>query len=186
MRAADRSWWPRNRVALALLVPALAGVWWSTGDVLRDGWLAEHPRVDVRPAGDGWATIEQTSVRLASLTRVDELEPEPGGEPWRPPRGYTAWSLVLDVRSTAEDALSCEAHLADRQGRLFGVPDRVPQLPGYVPSTFACGLPPEREEAGAQALFVLPSGIDPVEVRVTSGWTGGSALGPRALVLPVP
>ena len=186
MTATRRSWWRSNRLALVLLVPALAAMWWTVGDALRDGWLADQPRVAVRPGAGGWTTAEETSVRVVGLTEVVGIDDALGGEPWQAPPGYAAWRLVLDVRSTATDAALCEVHLADHDGRLFGVPDRVPEMPEYVPTTFSCGLPGEGQGSRVETVFVVPSGVDPVEVRVTSDWTGGSALGPRVLVLPVP
>ena len=46
-------WWRRNAVALVLLVPALAGVWWVEGGYARDTWWVSQPHLAVAPGAQG-------------------------------------------------------------------------------------------------------------------------------------
>ncbi len=198
-RAGRRAWWRRNAVALALLVPAAAGLGWLTSEDGRKSWWVIDDHIAVRPSAGGWATIGDTMLRLTSFEQVRVL-PDDFRESWSPPPGYDAWLIVVDSRTEGDVVRYCDVTLVDSEGRSFAVPGQVPPMPGYQDGTIVCGAPsPEAEPAEpgsggelrpgvfrSEVLLLTPSSAEPVEVRLSTWAADGTGFGPRYAALPVP
>ncbi|WP_116948699.1 hypothetical protein [Jiangella endophytica] len=166
----SRTWWRRNRVALPVMVVALAGLSWPASEAARELWWPRGEHVPVSPAGDGWAAVGDVSLRLAAFGPADELPDDP------PPDGYAVWRAEL-VTDGGDDPLPCSAELQDAGGHRYAAGSRY--LPSYEDESVSieCG----GAEGGGVAYFLLPHDAEPDVVRV-------SALGllPEYWSLPVP
>lgn len=179
-------WWRRNAIALALLLPALGGLWWVEGGDARESWWKGQPHLAVGPGAGGWAQIDGTLMRLTDLERVEVLEPE-FEEPWTAPTGYVLWRAVLDWRTELDEVRYCTAQLVDDAGRTFGVPDRVPRIPEvFAFSDVACGAPDPGVPMRHEIFYVLPEGAEPVAMKVWTFRTDELGLGPHYFRLPAP
>jgi hypothetical protein len=176
-----------NRIALALLVPALAALGWTVSAEARGGWWAREPHRAVAPDDDGWATIDGTAARVENLTQVEQLTDAFTGEPWYPPEGYELWRVSVEVRSDLEEIRYCEVRMLDGEGRFFTPPGLVPDIPGaIVTSSVSCGAPAEDgAEPTTETWFVLPEGSEPARLDLTGAGTGENALGPEFFALPL-
>lgn len=175
-----------RRIAIAALVPALAVAGWTVGGEDRHRWWVAEPHRAVPPDDDGWARIDGTAVRVTALEPVEEVLDEFSGEPWQPPAGYDVWRVEVDVRSDLSETRYCDVRMLDDEGRIFTVPDRVPDLPGAVAVTsLPCGAAVEGEEPPYEAWFVLPEGSAPARLDLFSTRTDELALGPDFFAVPL-
>lgn len=174
-----------RRVALAaLVVPALAVAGWTVSGPERSRWWVTEPHRAVGPDEEGWARIDGTAVRLTALAPVEELVDEYSGEPWQPPAGYDLWRVEVDVRSDLTETRYCEVRMLDDRGRIFTVPDLVPDIPGAaVVSSLSCGA--AEEDTPYDAWFVLPEDSAPARLDVYSTRGDELALGPDFFALPL-
>ncbi|SDS99481.1 hypothetical protein [Jiangella sp. DSM 45060] len=166
----SRAWWRRNRVALPVMVVALAALAWPASETARDLWWPRGEHVPVSPGGDGRAVVGDVSLRLAEFGRAGDVPGEP------PPDGYTAWRAEL-ASEGGDEPLNCTVQLQDGDGNRYTAGSRY--LPSYDDESIGvdCGGP----EAGGVVYFLLPDDAEPGLVRV-------SALGllPEYWSLPVP
>ncbi|MBX9244203.1 hypothetical protein ICW40_05205 [Actinotalea ferrariae] len=197
--AGRRAWWRRNAVALALLVPAAGALGWVTSEDAREGWWAIENHIAVTPGPGGWASVEDTMLRLVSFERVRTMPDDYGGT-WSPPAGYAAWLVVVDSRSEGDVVRLCDVTLVDTEGRSFTAPAQVPPMPVYQSGSIQCGMPnPGSEPAQpgsrgelredvfrSEVLVVTPASAEPAEVRLSTWATDGTGFGPRYAALPVP
>ncbi|WP_261165882.1 hypothetical protein [Microbacterium sp. Marseille-Q6965] len=152
------------------LVAALAATTWIAAEDAREGYFATEPRVAVAPGADGWATIGESSVRLASLSREHVVTDEYGAV-WVAPDGYAAWRLVIDVETSAGDAVSCAPRVVDAAGRVFTPVDGdAVDLTGWNAAELDCGV---QDDPRLETLFVLPDDAEPARVEIVDplGWT---------------
>ena len=179
-------WWRRNAVALVLLAPALAGLWWVEGTHTRESWWVSQPHLAVGPGAGGWAEIAGTQIRLTGLERVELFESE-WEDPWTPPAGYALWRAVVDWRTDLEETRYCTVELVDDQGRTFGVPDQAPAIPGvFAFGDLACGAPDPDTAMRHEVLYVLPEDAEPAALIVWTARTDELGLGPHYFRLPAP
>jgi hypothetical protein len=176
-----------RRVALAaVVVPALAVAGWTASGPDRERWWLSEPHRAVGPDGEGWARIDGTDVRVAALEPVEQLTDEFSGEPWRPPAGYDVWRVQVDVRSDLTDARYCEVRMLADDGRIFTVPDQVPDIPGAVlTSSVPCGAVEEGQGPPYEMWFVLPEGSAPARLDLYTTRTDELGLGPEFFALPL-
>ncbi|SDU71858.1 hypothetical protein [Jiangella alkaliphila] len=172
------AWWRRNRVALPVMVVALAGLAWPGSEAARDLWWPRGEHVPVSPggsgdssSGDGWATVGDVSLRLAAFGPADELPDDP------PPDGYAVWRAELAADGDRDEPLACTAQLQDADGNRYTAGSR--HLPSYEDESVGveCGGP----EGGGVVYFLLPGGAEPDAVRVSA-----LELLPEYWALPVP
>lgn len=149
-------------VAAAVLVLALAGWGWFATEQARAGWWTFGEHVAVGPEGQGWASTDALSLRLAGVETVPEVDEE------RPPAGFTYLAVELQVDATTPTELTrCTVQVLDRQGRLFRAGQEVPGADPYA-SSLTCGSSdPEDPVPTRQSLLVLvPADAELVSVRV--------------------
>jgi hypothetical protein len=175
-----------NRIAVVLLVPALAALGWTVSAEARDGWWVSEPRRAVTPDDEGWASIDGTAVRVDDLRQVEQLTDAFSGEAWYPPEGYDVWRVSIDVRSDLEEVRYCEVRLLDGEGRIFSPPGLVPKIPGaIVAPSLSCGGAEDGLGPTTETWFVLPEGSEPARLDLTSTRTGVLGLGSKFFALPL-
>lgn len=163
----------RRSLAVAFTGVALAAAIgltvWIVADDARRGYLETEPRVAVEPDAGGWATIGESSVRLAAFAPERSVTTD-DGETWLAPDGYTAWRLEIEVESTMDELDSCTPRVVDAAGRTFTPID--PDAVGYPDlniATLDCGL---QDDPRLEVLFVLPDDAEPARVELVDavGW----------------
>ncbi|MGI8414996.1 MAG: hypothetical protein ACR2P2_02075 [Nakamurella sp.] len=158
-------WWRRNRWALIVLLPILAGAaWFSTSD-LRAA-RADSYTDAVLPAPDGWITLTDNTFRVTGLVLA-----KPGktsDDPGTLPAGTTAWRLTGELRSIDPAASLCGLSVAASDGNSYSA--GATALAGDDESSGNCldlGDPDKKAGVTAgSALFLVPSDATPEQLLI--------------------
>lgn len=189
------SWWRRNRIWLALLLPALAlALAASSFRLVRLylPWEWSQPIVADATTGtlqQPWTDIDGTPQTRNVTVTADMLTTASASEGLMPAEGSTLWLLHLTFSADADQSLSqCTVELVDAEGVRYtaGTAGTVedPAAPAsYGAGRFDC-VPvdtsaPRPASWTRTAMIVIPDGRTPVAIRI--GWTK-----PVYLVLDTP
>ena len=151
------------------LAAALGTSAWIVTEQARAGYLSTEPLVAIEPGGDGWATIDGSSVRVMSFEQERVVKGD-YGERVQAPEGYRIWRLEIAVESDLDDTVRCQPRVIDERGRTFTpVDDAAVDLPVWNDTELDCGA---RDDPSLETRFVLPEDATPVRLDLVddSGW----------------
>lgn len=205
----NESWWRRNRLWLALLVPLLLAAIAASSFrlvTLYLPWEWSHPIVAGANSGtltqrytelDGVKRDREVSVRVLSVRPIEEA----GGA--KAVSGATLWQATLGFKAAPDQFLSgCEVELVDAEGNRYGFRsglEAASEDGWYMPPVLIACVPEDApgptidaltgdlvpspiERPGTwfqEVLIAMPEDIEPVQLRI--GWHQ-----PEYLVLDVP
>lgn len=203
------SWWRRNRLWLALLLPLITVALVASSFrmfTLYLPWEWSRPII----AGDTTGTLRQHYLELDGIKRdrevtvsVISVEQESSRDGLKAVDGAVLWVVVLELEADPGQFLSgCEVELEDADGTRYDfrsslepaeeggfalAPALVACVPEEAPGPTVEGFtgevipsPIERPESWRQeVLIAMPEGVEPSAVRI--GW-----IRPEYLVLEIP
>jgi hypothetical protein len=149
---------------LVPLLVLLLVVRWQT--IYWYAWQSQ-PRLPVNAAEQQWVTFSGAEMRLVKFEQATDLLGS-GNKPLVLPAGLMAWRAVIEFDAPDQDAiLGCAISLEDSQNRLYGTsPSELALVRGQ--SVVSCSKLSDEDssEYATTALFVTPTGVDPVAVQI--------------------
>jgi hypothetical protein len=146
------------------MVVAVAALGWTVSERLRDVWWGDQPNVAHQPNDEGWAAIDDRSLRLISLSEITDPPPDELTGESRVRPGLSIWRAEVEADAAGEPK-TCAGELEDASGHRYN--GESPQVPSFDDETYSieCG---GGDVPVSVAYFLLPEDAEPVAVRVTS------------------